>query len=83
MFKWIINMKFFGKMLMWTAFLLVFMIGVGVYGIQAVKDVQENTKSLYTNQLIPVALLAGFEYNSTVNGASLRSHVESTDPAMM
>ncbi|MBS3976864.1 MAG: methyl-accepting chemotaxis protein [Syntrophomonadaceae bacterium] len=83
MAKWFSNLKIFGKVLVLTVLLLIFLVGIGLQAIRTMNELNHKTQQVYHDKLVPLRLLANIRYLTTSNSNDVADHLAAGDLAEM
>jgi methyl-accepting chemotaxis protein len=81
--KWFDNLKIFNKILILSLFLNLIMVGMGIYAIDQMKSLGNDSNVLYNQKMKTSIILARARQNLLLSNISILEHMRTTDSTEM
>jgi methyl-accepting chemotaxis protein len=81
--KWFSNLKIFGKVFVLAVLMLIFLIGIGLYALNTMQEINLGKEKMYQDRLVPLRLLANIQHHIVLNSRDVAGHLLSGDLAEM
>ncbi|NLK00690.1 MAG: methyl-accepting chemotaxis protein, partial [Clostridia bacterium] len=77
------NMNVFGKILLLSITLLCFLLGMGLYSMNVMEEINERARDLYNDNLVTLDLWGEIRANTITVTVNMLEHVNSDDPEVL